>query len=431
MANPLTQILNGGDQNDRYKTLTNQQVRELDALSAIPQKDYTLTDKKNLDYAFTDHGYMKPGYRESQGTGATDPYEQFKDPKTGKVMTPQEYAVYLGNKVPGSVTKYAGDAMLNPNQTSEQLTTTATNLNNARNDIATGTTDPYKVGNKSGIAYSPAQLKAIESAYAGIYDPVLNDVFARLKTKQAEDQQAQDRADIIFKTNEAIRQWKATIGTNRGSSATVAPLGLLRGEDGYVNWEQYKQKAAEAEKNGQSMKEFIKNYPPTNYINPADKGKLPSYLQSSDANPYGFTDNQLNKAAIAAGMDIADFRKLSDDAKNWYINPIKTEKSHVREDSNGDPVMITMREAFEEDFEAVKNGKYSGEELENRILSGNLPDDLKVILIAQIPEQDPDTIKEPIFDKVIRIMNKITGGIDTSNNGPTATIGGKSIFDIK
>ena len=41
MANPLTQILNGGDQNDRYKTLTNKQVRELDALSAIPQKDYT------------------------------------------------------------------------------------------------------------------------------------------------------------------------------------------------------------------------------------------------------------------------------------------------------------------------------------------------------------------------------------------------------
>lgn len=372
MANPLTQILNGGDQNDRYKTLTNKQVRELDALSAIPQKDYTLTDKKNLDYAFTDHGYMKPGYRESQGTGATDPYEQFKDPKTGKVMTPQEYAVYLGNKVPGSVTKYAGDAMLNPNQTSEQLTTTATNLNNARNDIATGTTDPYKVGNKSGIAYSPAQLKAIESAYAGIYDPALNDVFARLKTKQAEDQQAQDRADTVFATNEAIRKYNATVGANKKTKD-----------------------------------------------------------DEPDTNPYGFTDNQLNKAAIVAGMNIADFRKLSDDAKNWYINPIKTEKSHVREDSNGDPEMITMREAFEEDFEAVKNGKYSGEELENRILSGNLPADLKVILIAQIPDQDPDTIKEPIFDKVIRIMNKITGGIDTSNNGPTATIGGKSIFDIK
>ena len=34
-----------------------------------------------------------------------------------------------------------------------------------------------------------------------------------------------------------------------------------------------------------------------------------------DTNPYGFTDNQLNKAAIVAGMNIADFRKLSDDAK--------------------------------------------------------------------------------------------------------------------
>lgn len=128
-------------------------------------------------------------------------YDKYKDPKTGEIMTPEQYAIYLGNKVPkgnGEITNYAGDALTNPDKTAEELTSTATDLNNSRNDIATGTTDPYKVGNQSGVAYSPTELKAIESAYAGVYDPALKDVFARLDEKQAAD-----KAEIDAKNAEA------------------------------------------------------------------------------------------------------------------------------------------------------------------------------------------------------------------------------------
>ena len=61
----------------------------------------------------------------------------------------------------GSVPNYAGNALTQGPQTAAQLTTTARGLNNERNDIATGTTDPYKVGSKSGVAYSPTDLTAI------------------------------------------------------------------------------------------------------------------------------------------------------------------------------------------------------------------------------------------------------------------------------
>ncbi len=69
-------------------------------------------------------------------------------------------------------------------RTPEQLGTDARNINNTRNDIAVGETDPYGVASKSGIAYTPEELKAIESAYAGIYDPALNSVFTKLDSAQ-------------------------------------------------------------------------------------------------------------------------------------------------------------------------------------------------------------------------------------------------------
>jgi len=189
-------------------------------------------------------------------------YEKYRNPKTGEIMSPDEYAVYLGNKVPkgtGDITNYAGDAMTNPNQSMNQLTSRATNLNNARNDIATGTTDPYGVGNKSGIAYSPQELKAIESAYAGIYDPALNDVFSRLRDKQAEETKRLDREDKIFATNEAIRQWQATTGTKKTGGT----------------------------KSGSDV----------------------------------FTQTQLNNGASNSGLGLETFKSLDPDIQNFYINP--------------------------------------------------------------------------------------------------------------
>jgi hypothetical protein len=148
-----------------------------------------------------------------------DYYAKYRDPKTGKVMTPQEWAVYLGNKVPKGgldVQNYAAGAIANPDQTKEQLNRSAYGMNNARNDIATGTTDPYKAGNKSGIAYSPAELSAIEKAYAGIYDPALSDVFSKLDTKakqEAADLEQKNKLAQMAKQHEyAMAEKGLTLG---------------------------------------------------------------------------------------------------------------------------------------------------------------------------------------------------------------------------
>lgn len=120
-------------------------------------------------------------------------YSKYTDPVTGKVMSPQEYAEFMARRVTGgSVPNYAGDSMTKGPQTTAQLTSTATDLNNQRNDIAVGATDPYKAASQSGIAYSPTELAAIEKAYAGIYDPAIKDVYAKLDKKAKEDAAALD-----------------------------------------------------------------------------------------------------------------------------------------------------------------------------------------------------------------------------------------------
>lgn len=73
------------------------------------------------------------------------------------------------------------------NKSQTELMTKLRDVNNLRNDIAVGAVDPYKIASESGIAYSPAELQAIERAYAGVYDPALNAVFSKLEQKQAED----------------------------------------------------------------------------------------------------------------------------------------------------------------------------------------------------------------------------------------------------
>ncbi len=118
-------------------------------------------------------------------------YSKYTDPVTGQIMSPQQYAEFLARRVTGGgVPNYAGNALTQGPQTTKQLESTATDLNNSRNDIATGTTDPYKAASQSGIAYSPTELAAIEKAYAGIYDPALKDVFSKLDKKQKEDASA-------------------------------------------------------------------------------------------------------------------------------------------------------------------------------------------------------------------------------------------------
>ncbi len=125
-------------------------------------------------------------------------YSKYTDPTTGRILSPQEYADMAAKRMSGGdIPTYAGNATTQGPQTVAQLTGTATDLNNQRNDIATGESDPYGVASQSGIAYSPTELAAIEKAYAGIYDPALKDVFARLDTKEKADAAAQKEKDML------------------------------------------------------------------------------------------------------------------------------------------------------------------------------------------------------------------------------------------
>ncbi len=123
-------------------------------------------------------------------------YSKYTDPATGKVLDPRQYADMLAARMTGgSVPDYAGNAVTQGPQTTAALTGQATDLNNQRNDIATGATDPYGTASASGIAYSPSELSAIEKAYSGIYDPALKDVFAKLDAKEKADAAAQANKD--------------------------------------------------------------------------------------------------------------------------------------------------------------------------------------------------------------------------------------------
>lgn len=274
-------------------------------------------------------------------------YDKYRDPKTGEIMTPQQYAVYLGNKVPkgnGEITNYAGDAMMNPNESAADLTKRATNLNNSRNDIATGTTDPYGVGNKSGIAYSPAELRAIEKAYAGVYDPALNDVFARLKTKQEEDKAAADRVaareDRVFATNEAIRQWKATTGTKGGSSGSTVDL---------------------------------------------------------------FTDTQLNTAARNAGISTKAVRDMDPDLVNFFISPPKALGFNKKS--------VPYPEALQSWITAVEDGKADAQEVKDLITDSSATPEVKTYYINMVPDTPGTTSNESWLQKIWGTVWDITKGL--------------------
>jgi len=290
-----------------------------------------------------------PTTPESPTTPSGLNYDKYKDPKTGKIMSPVEYANYLASKIPkgsGQISNYAGDAMTNPNQTSDQLTRTATGLNNARNDIASGTTDPYKVGSQSGIAYSPTELAAIEKAYAGVYDPALKDVFSRLKDKQTEDKALADETASmkarVFSTNESIRLWQATTGTGKS----------YNGSGDGVN----------------------------------------------DDDIYNFSDTQLNKGAASAGMNRATFDAIESGAiKNYWVNPPKVQ---------GVNKVITLQQSIAADIEKIKKGELTTDEVGEKIMSTSIPSEVKVWLINTLPEED-EVKKEAWIKKALRWVGDI------------------------
>jgi hypothetical protein len=115
----------------------------------------------------------------------------------GSFFTPEEIAgniekTVLSSRSGGDIPTLAGNQFGNANRSAIELQGDTARINNARNDIAVGANDPYKVASDSGIAYSPAELAAIEKAYSGIYDPALNTAMAKLEARQEEDRSARD-----------------------------------------------------------------------------------------------------------------------------------------------------------------------------------------------------------------------------------------------
>lgn len=159
------------------------------------------------------------------------------NPTTGQPWTPQEYVDNVLKTLPVSdgsdIGTYAGNAIMNPNQSAEKLMGTARNLNNTRNDIAVGETDPYGTATGSKIVYSPAQLAAIEKAYAGIYDPAINDVLNKLEIKQKEDAAAADRKFQLEKMAKEHEYTMAEKGLTGGSSSSSGAY--VRGADPIVD----------------------------------------------------------------------------------------------------------------------------------------------------------------------------------------------------
>lgn len=274
-----------------------------------------------------------------------DLYEKYRDPKTGEIMSPDEYATSLANKIPrgtGQIPNYAGDAMTDPNQSAEGLTTRARNLSNTRNDMAVGEADPYGVGNKSGIAYSPRELKAIESAYSGIYDPALNDVFSRLQDKKSEDAKKASEKEAVFKTNEAIRKWKATTGSKvSNSSSSSSSNGSNNIGDGSSD---------------------------------VDISKL-------------FSKTQLNNAARNARLDRDDILGMDENLVNFFIKP-----TQIKDEETGK--MHSANNTFDNVIRLVSEGQMSSAEARVAIEEENVHPAVMHYYISKIPEATDEDISE-------------------------------------
>lgn len=120
------------------------------------------------------------------------------------------------------IPKIAGAQFAEKPQTTEDVTAEAIKINNARNAVATGETDPYKALSQPGIVYSPEERVAIQKAGAGIYDPALDSALAKLDVKQK-------REAAIFNTNENIRQWRETTGTRGGTNGQFTSTQFNKG----------------------------------------------------------------------------------------------------------------------------------------------------------------------------------------------------------
>jgi hypothetical protein len=233
---------------------------------------------------------------------ATKAPPQYVNPSTGGFYTPEQVAANITKNLPKGydIPTYAGNTLMRQ----------AAGLTNARNDIATGQTDPYAAASQSGVAYSPEEMKAIEKAYAGIYDPAINDAISRLDAYNK-----QKEADVTFQRQVALKQ--------------TPTYGQLTGTD---------------EETGAKL----------------------------------FTSTQLNKGASNAALDIATFKALNSDVKNFFINT----PTGVDPNTNKS---VPMYKIFEQALAEVTSGKSTAEEITQEIVDSNLPDAVKQYFIDKMP----------------------------------------------
>jgi len=174
--------------------------------SVIPATPTTPPQQVKHDFA--------PLFNSKSGGGAPAPAtdtSQYTNPATGKPYTPDEFAAKLTG-TGADIPRYVQEQFNNPNPSEIDAEVTATRLNNARNDIATGETDAYGVASQSGIAYSPAELRAIEKAYAGIYDPAIDSALARLSSAKSRSGGSGGGSDLFTNTQLITGAINAGIG---------------------------------------------------------------------------------------------------------------------------------------------------------------------------------------------------------------------------
>lgn len=344
----------------------------------------------------------------SPSSPASLDYSKYINPKTGQPYSPQEYADMVAGKITGgAVPKYAGDALSNPDQSAADLEKTGIGLNNARNDIATGATDPYKVGSKSGIQYTPEELAAIEKAYGGTFDPAINDVITKLTEKQKKDELA---AQNEQKLKEMALQHKYDIELKKTPSGDSSSGGSSAG---YVY-------TPGTDKVVDSWAQRI--YDGVNKITEIPAGNkglrdkvivaLTSLGNTLDGRP---TTTELGKAALANAKDLLD--KFDQGKGTSAVG-----KSRIFGGSVAVPG--TDKSNFVNDFNSVKS-QLALEAVKYLKGQGSVSDAERQILSQAATKLNLAQSEDEFRSTLSNIINTLSGTTDGSSNVVTAPDGTK------
>jgi len=133
------------------------------------------------------------------------------------VPTEQPIVKNTAPMVDGYSKDWLNDAQSGTADDFNKLYTQGANLNQVRNDIYSGTIDPYKLGVKSGIPFTAGQLDAIENSMGKSIDPVINDIKARIATKEKGTGNLNQMTDnerallTMFQNNQIVKDYNTIV----------------------------------------------------------------------------------------------------------------------------------------------------------------------------------------------------------------------------